>query len=211
MANIQGRGPSGPLLVGSIYRNYLDSSLCKICRCSLIYLLVYLFKHFFIKVWTHGRILYSLGYNLIHVILLIGKVIQPVHPKGNQSWICIGRTDVEAETPIFGPPDVKSWLIWKDPDAWRERLKVGGEGDNRGWDGWMASLTQWTWVWVNSGSWWWIGRPVVLRFMGWQRVRHGWATDWWLTRFGHWKLFQLGSCVPLTCSIPLFFECFLTF
>ena len=53
----------------------------------------------------------------------------------------------------------------------------GGEGNNRGWDGWMASPTQWTWVWVNSGSWWWTGRPGVLRFMGSQRVRHDWATE----------------------------------
>ena len=54
---------------------------------------------------------------------------------------------------------------------------AGKEGDNRGWDGWMASLTRWTWVWVNSGSWWWTGRPMVLRFMGSQRVGHDWATD----------------------------------
>ena len=76
---------------------------------------------------------------------------QPVHPKGNQSWIVIGRTDAEDETPIFWPP-MKNWLIWKDPDAgkgWRQ----GGEGDDRGWDGWMASPTQWTWVWVDSGNW----------------------------------------------------------
>ena len=58
-----------------------------------------------------------------------------------------------------------------------EGLGAGGEGDDRGWDGWMASLTRWTWVWVNSGSWWWTGRPGVLRFMGLQRVRHDWATD----------------------------------
>ena len=59
----------------------------------------------------------------------------------------------------------------------RERLKAGGEGDDRGWDGWMASPTQWTWVWVNSGSWWWTGRPGVLQFMGSQRVGHDWATE----------------------------------
>ena len=58
-----------------------------------------------------------------------------------------------------------------------ERLRVEGEGDDRGWDGWMASLTEWTWVWVNSGSWWWTGRPGVLQFMGSQRVRHDWATE----------------------------------
>ena len=98
------------------------------------------------------------------------------HPKGNQSWIFTGRTDVEAETPILWPPDVKNWLIWKDPECW-ERMKVGGEGDNRGWDGWMASPTQWTWVWVNSGGWWWIGRAGVLQSTELQRVGHDWATE----------------------------------
>ena len=65
---------------------------------------------------------------------------------------------------------------WKRPWCW-EGLGEGGEGDNRGWDGWMASLTRWTWVWVNSRSWWWTGRPGVLRFMGSQRVGHDWATE----------------------------------
>ena len=55
--------------------------------------------------------------------------------------------------------------------------KAGGEGDNRGWDGWMASLTQWTWVWVNSGSWWWTRRPGVLQSMGLQRVGHHWVAE----------------------------------
>ena len=89
------------------------------------------------------------------------KDIQPVHSKGDQSWVFFGRTDVEAETPILWPLDGKSWLIWKDPECW-ERLKAGGEGDPRGWDGWMASLTRWTWVWVDSQSWWWTGRPGML-------------------------------------------------
>ena len=62
----------------------------------------------------------------------------------------------------------------KRPWCW-ERLKVGGEGDNRGWDGWMATPTQWTWVWVDSGSWWWTGRPGVQQSMGQQRVRRNWA------------------------------------
>ena len=64
----------------------------------------------------------------------------------------------------------------KRPWCW-ERLKVGEEGDDRGWNGWMASLTQWTWVWVNSGSWWWAGRPGMLLSMGLQRVGHYWATE----------------------------------
>ena len=58
-----------------------------------------------------------------------------------------------------------------------ERLKVGGEGDDRGWDGWMASVTQWTWVWASSRSWWWIGEPGMIQSMGSQRVRHGWVTE----------------------------------
>ena len=65
---------------------------------------------------------------------------------------------------------------WKRLWCW-EGFGAGGEGDDRGWDGWMASLTRWMWVWVNSGSWWWTGRPGVLRFMGSQRVGHDWATD----------------------------------
>ena len=103
------------------------------------------------------------------------KEIQPVHSKGDQSWVFIGRTDAKAETLILGPPHARSWLIGKDW-CW-EGLGPGGEGDNRGWDGWMASPTRWTWVWVNSGSWWWTGRPCMLWFMGLQRVWHDWATE----------------------------------
>ena len=65
---------------------------------------------------------------------------------------------------------------WKRLWCW-EGLRAGEEGDDRGWDGWMASQTRWTWVWVNSGRWWWAGRPGVLRFMGSQRVGHDWATE----------------------------------
>ena len=65
---------------------------------------------------------------------------------------------------------------WKRLWCW-EGLGAGGEGDDRRWDGWIASQTLWTWVWVNSGSWWWIGRPGVLRFTGSQRVGHDWETD----------------------------------
>ena len=66
---------------------------------------------------------------------------------------------------------------WKRLWCW-EGLGAGGEGDDRGWDGWISSQTRrWTWVWVNSGSWWWTGRPGMLRFMGSQRVGHDWATE----------------------------------
>ena len=72
---------------------------------------------------------------------------------------------------------------WKRPWCW-DRLRAGGEGDDRGWGSWMASLTQWTWVWVDSRSWWRTGRPGVLRFMGSQRVRHDWVTKL------NWKAFK---------------------
>ena len=69
---------------------------------------------------------------------------------------------------------------WKRPQWW-ERLKAGGEGNDRGWDGWMVSLTQWVWVWVSSGSWWWTEKPGVLQSMGLQRVGHDWVTEMYWT------------------------------
>ena len=83
--------------------------------------------------------------------VLIWICVKTVYPKENQPWIFTGRSDAEA--PILWPPDVKSQLFGKRPWSW-ERLRERGEGDDRGWDGWMASLTHWTWVWVNSRSWW---------------------------------------------------------
>ena len=103
------------------------------------------------------------------------KEIKPLDSKGNQCWIFIERTDAEAEVPILWPPDAKNWLIGKDPGG--ERLKTWGEADDRGWDGWMASPTRWTWVWASSGSWWRTGKPGVLQSIGSQRVRHNWATE----------------------------------
>ena len=101
------------------------------------------------------------------------KEIQPVHPNGNQSWIFIGRTNVEAETPILWPPDAKNWLIWKDPDAgkdWRWEEKGTTEDEMVGWHHRLNGLE------LNSGSWWWTGRPGMLQSMGSQRIRH-WATE----------------------------------
>ena len=103
------------------------------------------------------------------------KEIQPVHSEGDQSWAFIGRTDVEAETPVLWPPHAKL-THWKRPWCW-ERLKAGGEGDDRGWDGWMASLTQWRWIWVDSRSWWWTGRPGVLWSVGLRRDGQSWVTE----------------------------------
>ena len=92
------------------------------------------------------------------------------------------------------------WKLW----CW-EGLGAGGEGDRRGWDGWMASLTQWTWVRVNSGSWRWTGRPGVLRFMGSQRVGHDWATELnWTEVSCLWDQSLLGhllDCVVIQCVV----------
>ena len=95
-------------------------------------------------------------------------------PKGNQSWTFIGRTDAEVKSPILWPPNVKNWIIRKDW-CW-ERLKAGGEEDDRGWDGWMASPVRQTWAWACSGSGWWT-ELWVLQSMGLQRVRHNMITE----------------------------------
>ena len=111
------------------------------------------------------------------------KEIQPVHSKGDQSWVFFGRNDAKAETPVFLPPHAKSWLIGKDPDAgrdWGQEEKGMTEDEMAG----MASLTRWSWVWVNSGGWWWTGRPGVLQFMVSQRVGHDWVTE--LNWILHW-------------------------
>ena len=131
------------------------------------------------------------------------KEIHPVHPKGDQSWVFIGRTDLEAEAPIW----CKELPHWKRPRCW-ERLKVGGDGDNRGGDGWMASATQWTWVWVSSGCWWWTGKPDVLQYMGLQRVGHDWATELysWFTMILVSCVQQSDSDIYLSFSIDMLFH-----
>ena len=105
------------------------------------------------------------------------KKIHPVHPKGDvfiflgvhwKEWCCSLNSNTLATS-------CKELTHWRRLWCW-EGLGAVGEGDDRGWDGWMASLTRWTWVWVNSGSWWWTGRSGVLQFMGLQRVGHDWVT-----------------------------------
>ena len=105
------------------------------------------------------------------------KGAQPVHPKGDQSLVFIGRTDSEAETPIFLATSCEELTQWKR--LWYcEGLGAGEVGGDRGWDGWMASQTWWTWVWLNSRSWWWTGRPGVLRFMGWKELDTNERLNW---------------------------------
>ena len=101
------------------------------------------------------------------------KEIKAVNPKGNQLWIFIGRVDAEDEVPKLCLPDGKSWLIGKDPDAGKD---WGQEGGDRWWDDWIASLTQWTWVWANSGRYWRTGRLARCSLWG-CRVRHDLATE----------------------------------
>ena len=123
---------------------------------------------------------------------LDSKEIKPVNPKGNQHWIFTGRSDAEAEVPILWLPDAKSWLIGKD-SCW-ERLRAGGEEGNRGWDGWQASLTQWSIS--KPGSWWLTEKPGVLQSMGSQN----WTglSDW--TEL-NWVPTSLGSvCLWSVCS-----------
>ena len=92
----------------------------------------------------------------------------------------------------------------KRPWCW-ERLKARGEGNNRGWDGWMTSLTGWTWIWVGSGSWWWRGKPGMLQSMGSQRVKHNWATELnWLKSTLHvlykWKTWTPAHLFTTWCN-----------
>ena len=101
------------------------------------------------------------------------KGIQPVNPKGDQSWVFIGRTGVKAKTPILWPPDAKSWLIWKGPDAgkdWRQEKKGMTEDEMVGWHHRLNGHE-------FGRSWWWTGRPGMLRPMASQRVRHDWTTE----------------------------------
>ena len=107
----------------------------------------------------------------------LGLQGDPTSPFWRRSvLVFFGRSDAKAEIPVLWPPDAKKWLFRKRPWC-QERLKAGGEGDDIGWDGWTVSLTQWTWVWVSSGSWWWTGKPGMLQSMGSKRVGHNWATE----------------------------------
>ena len=94
---------------------------------------------------------------------LDSKEMKPVSPKGNQSWIFIRRTDAEAEAPVLWPPDSKSQLIKKEPTSLMlGKIEGRWEVGDRGWADWMASSTQWTWVWASSGRWWRTGKLGVL-------------------------------------------------
>ena len=107
------------------------------------------------------------------------KEIQPVHPKGDLGWILVLTVHWTDWCWSWSSNTLATWCEelthWKRPWCW-ERLKVGGEGDDRGWDGWMASLTQWTRVWTSSGRWWRTGKPGMLQSWD-HRVRQNWMTE----------------------------------
>ena len=135
------------------------------------------------------------------------KEIQPVHPKGDQSWVFIGGIDVEAETPVLWPPGEKNWLIWKIPDVGKD----SGQKEKRRTEDEMVGcpLSQ-TWVWVDSRSWWWTGRPGVLRFMASEGVGHDWVTEmnWILINFFLTTLTFLSLSLPVPQKVLLLFVSF---
>ena len=112
--------------------------------------------------------------------------IKLVNCKWNQSWIFIGRMMLKLKL-----QSLATWCEelthWKRPRCWA-RLRAGGEGDDRGWDGWIASLTQWTWAWASSGSWWWTGKPGVLQSMGHKELDTTERLNWiWLKISIYWN------------------------
>ena len=134
------------------------------------------------------------------------KEIQPVHSEEDQPWDFFGRNDAEAETLILWLPNAKNWPTGKDPNAgkeWRQEKK-----QTRWWDGWMASLTQQTWVWASSKSCCWTGKPGMLQAIGSQRVGHDWATE--LTDLSFypfflqlWKMGMMSYLILYSSTQPL--------
>ena len=123
------------------------------------------------------------------------KEITSVKPKGNQHWLFIERFDTEAEPSILWPLDAKSLLVEKD--WYWEKLKAKEEGDDREWDGWMASSTQWTWVWANSGRWWRTEKPSELH--------SPWVTKSW-TRLCYWIAFHIILLISTVSVVMLPFH-----
>ena len=169
------------LLLGRNVMNNIDSTLkirhitllTKVClvKAMVFPVVIHVWMWDYIGLWTKENWA-SNNWCLWTVVLektlespLDIKETKPVSPKGNKSRIFIGRTDAEDETLVIWPHDGKNWLSGKKTSC-LERLRAVGEGDDRVWDGWMASLSLWTWVWTSSRSWWWIEKPVVVWSMG---------------------------------------------
>ena len=143
---------------------------------SLVKAIVFLVVMYGCKRWTvkkaeHQRIdAFELWCWRTLEIPLDCKEIQLINPKGKKSWIFIGRIDAQAEALILWSPDAKNWLIGKDPHAWKDwRQEEKGLTEDE-MDGWVASVTQWTWMWANSGRWWRTRKPGMLQSIESQRV-----------------------------------------
>ena len=153
---------------------------------SLVKLANFLFKFRRNNFWFCWFSLLSFLFStwLISILIFIRSVLGVLWKEWCESW--------NSSTLVTSCEELTHWKrLW----CW-EGLRAGGEEDDRGWDGWMASLTRWTWVWVNSRSWWWTGRPGVLQFMGSQRVGHAWVTELnWI-----FIIFFLLHALVLLCS-----------
>ena len=127
--------------------------------------------------------------------LLDSKEIKSINSKGNQPWTFIGRTDAETETPMLGHLMQKATTLEKTL-----MLEGKGERDDRGWGGWMASLTRCTWVWANCGRQWSTGKPGVLQSMGWQSD----ATEWLHNNKSIWQYMTLGTTLLIMPFISIY-------
>ena len=154
-------------------------SPCSYKESLVIYLFIFLNEHYLMY---FSLLLVREGAMCVCSVVSYSLTLWTVAHQAVCPWDFRGKVlewgaiyDAKAETPVLWPPHAKRWLIGEDSDAGRDWGQE--EKGTTGWDGWMASLTRWTWVWVNSGRWWWTGRPGVLRFMGSQRVGHDWVTE----------------------------------
>ena len=158
------------------------------------------------KSWTqlsmqHAHYSSWLSIHICAVLISYCKETKPVDPKGNQSWIFTGRTDAEA--PTLGPPDMKNWLIGKDPDAgkdWRQEKKRMTEDELVGWHHQLDGHE----FWVSSGSWWRTGKPGMLQSMGLQRVGHDCVTE--LNWIWYWDTIAQRGTIICNLSLLLYLE-----
>ena len=201
------------LLLGRKFMTNLDSILKSRgitlpTKVHLVKAMVFLVVMYGCESWTIKKAECQIIDNFWTVVLktfespLDCKEIQSVHPKGNQSWIFIERTDAEAETPILWPPDVKNWHLRKDPDVgkdWRQEEKEMTE-----------DKTWWTWVWICSRSWWWTGMPGVLQSMHLKELDMTEQLNWTellaqtvknlTTVWETWVWSLVGNCNPICCE-----------
>ena len=167
---------TSPLIILYSSTNIFIFSYCFIWQINILKCFPF-FNHLFLLSQKYLNLLFFFQSSSEHPVLFIGMQGDPTIPSLRKSVLNFHWKDWCWS---WNFNTLATWCEelthWKRPWCWK-RLKNGEEGDDRGWDGWMASLTQWTWVWVSSGSWWWTGKPGTLQSMGSQRVWHDWATE----------------------------------